>query len=151
ISEMPHVQGLLEVARVQVDTIKSGTLKDSGSPLRAMTKEEKQFFQRFVDGIYEQFLDDVAKSRKLDKEELRLVADGRILTGDEAVKAKLVEELGSVEDATEGAAKLASLKGEPVPVFMKKPSHGLFGELLRGADSILSGPRQTIEARDPRL
>jgi len=151
ISELPHVQGLLELAKVQVDTIKSGTYKDTGSPLRPMTADEKQYFQRFVDGIYEQFLDDVAKGRKLDKAELRLIADGRVLSGDEAVKAKLVDEIGNLEDAIDGAAKLGGLKGEPVPVFVKKPQKGLVGELFKGADSHFQAPRQTIEARDPRL
>jgi protease-4 len=151
ISELPHVQGLLEIAKVQVDTIKSGTFKDVGSPLRPMTADEKQFFQRFVDNIYEQFLDDVATARKLDKNELRLIADGRVLTGEEAQKAKLVDEIGNLEDAIDGVAKLAGLKGDPVPVFVKKSSKGLVGELLRGADSLISPPRQTIEARDPRF
>jgi protease-4 len=151
ISELPHVQGLLEIAKVQVDTIKSGTFKDIGSPLRPMTADEKQFFQRFVDNIYEQFLDDVATGRKLDKNELRLIADGRVLTGEEAQKAKLVDEIGNLEDAIDGVAKLAGLKGDPVPVFVKKSSKGLVGELLRGADSLISPPRQTIEARDPRF
>jgi protease-4 len=150
ISETPHVQGLLEVARVQVDTIKSGPLKDVGSPLRAMTADEKQFFQRFVDGIYEQFLDDVATARKLDKNELRLIADGRVLTGQQAKEAKLVDELGNLEDAIDAAAKLAGEKGEPVPVFEKKPGHGLLASLFR---DMFDGtqPRQTIEARDPRF
>jgi protease-4 len=151
ISELPHVQGLLELAKIQVDTIKSGTYKDTGTPLRPMTADEKQFFQRFVDGIYEQFLDDVSKGRKLDKAELRLIADGRVLSGDEAVKAKLVDEIGNLEDAIDGAAKLANLKGEPVPVFIKKQQKGLVGELFKGADSLFQAPRQTIEARDPRL
>jgi protease-4 len=151
ISELPHVQGLLEIAKVQVDTIKSGTLKDVGSPLRAMSSDEKQFFQRFVDGIYEQFLDDVATARKLDKNELRLIADGRVLTGDEALKAKLIDEIGNLEDAIDGASKLAGGKGDPVPVFVRKPGKGLVGELLRGADSLITPPRQTVEARDPRF
>ncbi len=151
ISEMPHVQGLLELARVQVDTVKSGPLKDSGSPLRAMTADERVFFQHFVDGIYEQFLDDVATARKLDKNELRLVADGRVLTGEEAVAAKLVDEIGNFEDALDGTAKLAGLKGDPVPVFAKKPSKGLVADLLRGADSMLSAPKQPADARDPRF
>jgi protease-4 len=152
ISEMPHVQGLLELARVQVDTIKSGALKDAGSPFRAMSADEKQYFQRFVNGIYEQFLDDVATARKLDKNELRLIADGRVLTGEEAKQAKLIDEIGNLEDALDGAVKLAGLKGEPVPVFIGKRPKGLLTNLLGGgADSLFTGPYLTIEARDPRF
>ncbi|MGZ3440834.1 MAG: signal peptide peptidase SppA, partial [Polyangia bacterium] len=119
ISEMPHVHKLLELVRVDIDTIKSGAMKDVGSPFRPMTPEEKQFFQQFVDGVYDQFLSDVAKSRGLDKEKLRKIADGRILTGAQALDAKLVDQLGNLEDALELAVKLADTKGEPVPVFRK--------------------------------
>ncbi|HEX8953436.1 MAG TPA: signal peptide peptidase SppA, partial [Polyangia bacterium] len=80
ISEFPHVSGLMALAKIEVDTIKSGAMKDSGSPLRAMTDPERKFFQSFVNGVYEQFLDDVAAARKIPKETLRPLADGRILT-----------------------------------------------------------------------
>jgi protease-4 len=154
ISEFPHVQGLMALAKIDVDTIKSGALKDSGSPLRPMTDKERAFFQGFVDSVYEQFLDDVSTARKIPKETLRPLADGRILTGKEALDHKLVDELGNLEDAIEGAAKLAGATGEPVPVFEKKPGRGVLGELLRGAiESTIeaAAPHGRIEARDPRL
>jgi protease-4 len=153
ISEFPHVQSLLSLAHLEVDTIKSGPLKDSGSPLRAMTPEERKFFQGFVDGVYEQFLDDVAAGRKIPKETLRPLADGRIFTGKQALQLKLIDELGNLEDAIEGAAKLSGASGEPVPVFQKKPRGSWIGELLRGAvEGMVSGAqRGSIEVRDPRL
>lgn len=154
ISEFPHVQQLMTLAKIDVDTIKSGALKDSGSPFRAMTDKERTFFQSFVNGVYEQFLDDVAEARKISKETLRPLADGRILTGKEALEHKLVDELGNLEDAIEGAGKLAGAKGEPVPVFQKKPGRGLVGEMLRGAVQgamEAAEPRGRIEVRDPRL
>lgn len=150
ISELPHVGRLLEMARVEVDTIKSGSHKDLGSPLRPMTVEERQFFQHFVDGVYDQFLSDVATSRKLDKEELRPIADGRILTGKEALAAHLVDDIGNLEDAIDGAAKLAGAAGKPVPQFPAEPGRGLLVDLLRGSVDGLT-PRHTIEVRDPRF
>jgi protease-4 len=150
ISQMPHVQDLLALLHVEVDTIKSGPLKDAGSPTRSMTAAERNFFQHFVNDIYEQFLADVAAARKIDKDELRLIADGRVLTGKEALDAKLVDKLGNLEDALEEAAHLAGATGDPVPVFEKKPGRGFVGELLRGALD-WAGPRQTIQVRDPRL
>ena len=135
ISELPHVGKLLELARVDVDTIKSGAMKDLGSPLRPMTKEERGFFQSFVDGVYEQFLADVAKGRKLDKEKIRPFADGRILTGEQAKKLGLIDELGNLEDAVDAAAKLAGEKGEPVPLFKHKRDGGWLAEILRAAET----------------
>ena len=154
ISEFPHVSQLMALAKIDVDTIKSGAMKDSGSPLREMTDGERKFFQGFVNGVYEQFLDDVSAARKIPKETLRPLADGRILTGQQALEHHLVDELGNLEDAIEGAAKLAGAKGEPVPVFQKKPRGSLVGEMLRGAVEgavEAARPHGSIEVRDPRL
>jgi protease-4 len=154
ISEFPHVSQLMALAKIDVDTIKSGAMKDSGSPLREMTDSERKFFQGFVNGVYEQFLDDVSTARKIPKETLRPLADGRILTGQQALEHHLVDELGNLEDAIEGAAKLAGAKGEPVPVFQKKPRGSLVGEMLRGAVEgavEAARPHGSIEVRDPRL
>jgi protease-4 len=153
ISEFPHVQSLLSLAHVEVDTIKSGPLKDLGSPLRPMSAEERKFFQSFVDGVYEQFLDDVSAGRKISKDELRPLADGRIFTGKQALQLKLVDELGNLEDAIGGAAKLAGATGEPVPVFQKKSRGTWIGEILRGAveGARAGAQRGSIEVRDPRL
>lgn len=154
ISEFPHVSELMALAKIDVDTIKSGAMKDSGSPLRAMTDSERKFFQGFVNGVYEQFLDDVSTARKIPKETLRPLADGRILTGQQALEHHLIDELGNLEDAIEGAAKLAGAKGEPVPVFQKKPRGSIVGEMLRGAVEgavEAARPHGSIEVRDPRL
>lgn len=154
ISEFPHVSQLMALAKIDVDTIKSGAMKDSGSPLREMTDSERKFFQGFVNGVYEQFLDDVSTARKIPKETLRPLADGRILTGQQALEHHLVDELGNLEDAIEGAAKLAGAKGEPVPVFQKKPRGSIVGEMLRGAVEgavEAARPHGSIEVRDPRL
>ena len=157
ISEFPQVDGLMDLLHLKATTIKSGALKDVGSPLRAMTDAEKLYLQGFVNGIFEQFLGDVAEARKLDKNELRKIADGRILTGVEARDAKLVDELGTLEDAINGAAKLAGETGEPVPVFVH-PKRGLLRELLHDGAETMSGELReslhqgaSIEARDPRF
>jgi protease-4 len=157
ISEFPDVSGLLDWARVKATTIKSGKLKDVGSPLRPMTDDEKRYFQGLVDGIYEQFLGDVARSRKLPVEEVRKVADGRVLSGADAKQLKLVDELGNLEDAIDGAAELAGAKGTPVPVFVRK-RQGLLAEILRdGAEGAAQGIKgqlpssESVEVRDPRL
>lgn len=163
ISEFPEIDGLLDLLHVKTTTIKSGALKDTGSPLRPMTDDERRYLQAFVSGIYEQFLDDVATSRKLDKAELRRIADGRILSGLEAKEAHLVDELGNLEDAVEAAARLAGEKGDPVPVFARE-RRGLLGELLRdgakemaggavrgAAESMHEARGASVQARDPRF
>ena len=159
ISEFAEVEPLLDLARVRTTTVKSGALKDVGSPLRAMTEDERRYLQAFVDGIYQQFLGDVARSRHIDKDKLRAIADGRILSGAEAKEAHLVDELGNLEDAIEAAARLAGQSGDPVPVFAR-PRRGLVSELLHeSAEGAISGAAEgvrgatgsSVQARDPRF
>ena len=157
ISQFPDLSGLLELARLRETTIKSGPLKDTGTPTRPMTPEERTYFQGLVDALYDQFLSDVAQARQLPKEAVRKVADGRVLTGQQAMAAKLVDELGNFEDALEAAAKLAGGTGDPVPVFIKKRK-GLLADLVEGGAESAAGvlkeqlvPGAAIELRDPWL
>jgi protease-4 len=81
------------------NVIKSGQFKDIGSPDRAMTTAEKDLLQNIIMDSYDQFVTAVAEGRKIDKEEVKKLADGRVYSGRQAYKAKLVDELGSYDDA----------------------------------------------------
>jgi protease-4 len=94
-------------------TITSGAFKDSGSPMRPMRPEERKLYKDLILEVYEQFLSDVAAGRKMDKAVLRKLADGRVYTGSQAKRAKLIDDLGNYYDAVELAAKKASIEGEP--------------------------------------
>lgn len=155
ISQFPHVNRLLDLARIDVDVLKSGARKDVGSPFRAMEPSEKAYFQGLIDNIHAQFIEDVARGRKLDPAAVRALADGRIFTGQQALEAKLVDELGNLEDALDVAARLAGhdpAKTPPVPVWQKRPGRGLLGELIEGAArAVREEGGATVEVRDPRL
>lgn len=141
ITQTTEVSKLLALARVETHTMKSGPFKDSGSPLRPLTDADRAQLQGMVDRIYAQFVRDVAKGRKLDAATVGKVADGRILTGEDAHAAKLVDALGNFSDALELAAKLAKAKGEPVPVYRRR-SRGILEQLIEQATGEL---RQTVE------
>lgn len=151
ISQLPKLEGLMQLFHVDFETIKSGAMKDAGSPFRTMTPDERKLFQAFVDDIYEQFLDDVAAGRKLDKEKIRPLADGRILTGKQALAAGLIDEIGNFELAVDRAATLAGKQGKAVPVFPKKSGGSILNELLRGAADNFHVGGPAIQTRDPRL
>jgi len=95
------------------EKIKSGPHKDILSPERAMTGEERAIIQVMVDDIYSQFVSVVAEGRKMDVAEVRKLADGRIYTGNQARQLGLVDELGNMYDAIDGAAVLAGIDGKP--------------------------------------
>ena len=91
---------------VRTETIKSGKFKDIGSTTRSMTEEEKSILKQSVDDVYNQFIEDILSKRTfLNKEELLKYADGRIITSREAKNLKLVDKLGSYEDAYEDMKK----------------------------------------------
>lgn len=117
--------------KVGLDSVvfKSGKFKDMLSGSRQMTPEERAYIEGMVQQVYGRFLDIVANARKLPAGELRDgFADGRILTGQDAKAAGLVDQLGYIEDAYDRARQLA---GAPdAGVFRYEP--GLdFGRLFR--------------------
>jgi protease-4 len=114
--------------------VKSGPLKDAGSPFRAMTEAEKAVFQSLVDDIFAQFVDAVAQGRKMSREAVLKLADGRVYSGRQALKAGLVDELGGFWDAVTLAQELAGLKGKPKLQYRGAKKGGIL-RLLLGEDS----------------
>jgi len=112
ISIFPSVESLMAKVGVKVAVIKSGPVKDSGSPFRDMTDEEKAIFQGIIDEYYEGFLAVVTRGRqgKIRAAELRTIADGRVYTAPQALKLGLIDAVGYFDDAFAKARDLASLK-----------------------------------------
>lgn len=116
-----NVEELLKKVGLKSAVIKSGKYKDIGALTREMTPEERALLQGVVDDIYDQFLGTVSASRNISVEELRPVADGRIFTGRQALKMRLVDELGDMERSVDVAANLAGIKkGKPEVVYPKE-------------------------------
>lgn len=115
-----NLEDLLKKIGLKSSVIKSGKFKDIGSPVREMTAEEKQLIQGVIDDIYDQFLTTVSQMRKIPKEKLRPIADGRIFTGRQALKLGLVDELGDMEHSIDLAVKLSGIKGKPEVIYPKE-------------------------------
>jgi protease IV len=113
IMEIPNVEGLMNKIGVKTEVIKSGRHKDIASVFRGIKKEEKEILQGVLDNVHEQFIKAVAEGRKMLIEDVKNIADGRVFTGEQALKAGLVDEIGNLEDAIKSAAKIAGIKGEP--------------------------------------
>ncbi len=113
IMEMANVEGLLKKIGVEGVVIKSGRYKDVGSPLRKMNEEERKLMQSVMDDVHQQFIQAVAEGRSLEISEVQPLADGRIFTGRQAKEARLVDELGDLDDAIRLAADIVGIEGEP--------------------------------------
>lgn len=132
ISQFMHFNQLLNKIGIDATTIKSGKLKDSGSPFRPMTPEDKEYFQAMIDDVYDQFVSTVAEERKMEKSAVKKLADGRVFTGRKAYELKLIDTLGTFEDAVRIAADLAHIYGQPRLIKERKKEKlvdMLFGEM----------------------
>lgn len=120
IMELANLEGLLKKIGVASVVVKSGRYKDIGSPFRKMAEEDRRILQTVMDDVHRQFIEAVAEGRALGVEDVLSLADGRIFTGRQAREAKLVDELGDLDDAIKLAAELAGIEGEPKVVEPRK-------------------------------
>lgn len=91
--------GLMEKLGIKAFTITSGKNKSMGSSFEEMTDEQKQIMQDLIDEAYEQFLGVVCEGRNLPEEDVRPIADGRILSAQQALDAKLIDGICTEEEA----------------------------------------------------
>jgi protease IV len=107
------LSGLLGKIGVRVETIKSGKLKDMMQPTGPISDEARQVITGVIMEVYDQFVSDVVKGRKMDRAKVLALADGRIYTGQQAKKNGLIDELGGMQEALAEAGKRGKLKGKP--------------------------------------
>jgi protease-4 len=131
IMEIPNVEGLMNKLGIKTEVVKSGRHKDIASVFRGIKKEDREILQQVLDNVHEQFIIAVADGRKMLYDDVKKIADGRIYTGEQALKAGLIDELGNLEDAVQAAAKLSGIKGEPVVI--SKKERFSFINLLKGS------------------
>lgn len=123
---------LLKWAKITPVTLKTGALKDAGSPVRQWTDGDKKYLQDLIDSTRKLFVDDVVAMRKISADAVQHMSDGRVVLGPEAVELKLVDALGSKNDAVQAAAGLAGLKEKPDLIYMepKKDFKNILREIL---------------------
>lgn len=140
ILKLSNIETLMDKIGIKSYTLKTGKYKDSGSPLRSLSKEDRAMLQSVIDNTHEQFIRAVAEGRKLPVEEVRKIADGRILSGEQAREYKLVDRLGTLQDAIEEAGKLAGIAGEPEVLLPPKKKINYLDLLAEGVEGTVAGP-----------
>lgn len=144
-----NIEELTKKVGVKASVIKSGKFKDVGSPLRAMSPEEQKLLQNVVDDVHQQFVEAIVKGRNLPVADVRKIADGRIMTGQQALELKLVDEMGGLEKTIELLAKKIGVEGRP-KVIEQKEKIPFLDWLLQG--SLSRGLAQTLmPSPSPRL
>lgn len=120
IIRFANFEDLLSKIGLTPVVVKSGEYKDTGSPVRKMTKEERKILQNFVNQIHKQFIIAVAEGRNMDQSKVEPLADGRIFTGEEAKNLGLIDRIGNLEDAVEWAGRMAGIEGKISAVYARK-------------------------------
>ncbi|MGZ5432986.1 MAG: signal peptide peptidase SppA [Thermoanaerobaculia bacterium] len=135
-----EMKDLVHWAKLKPETITSGEMKDAGSPFREMTESEREYFKGIITQLHSQFVRDVAEGRKtkMKAEDVAKVADGRIFTGEQALALKLVDQIGTIDDAVRTAGRLGGIEGEPAKLWPRRRELTVFDLLTEdGADAIL--------------
>jgi len=129
LMKFANLEGLMGKVGMKSFTLKTGKYKDVGSTARTMSEEEKTMLQAVIENTHSQFVKAVAEGRKLPEEKVRQIADGRIFSGEQALEHKLIDRLGTMEDALIEAGRLGGISGEPQIINPPKKKH-LFLDML---------------------
>ncbi len=139
IMEFPVLRGVMDKIGVKIEVVKSRVHKDIGSPFRDMTDQDRELLQGVVTDAYDQFVTIVSTERKIPEDSVRAFADGRIMTGRQALALRLVDTLGTFEDAKRIAASLCGIEGEPRLIRPSRRLKSWVLELLEGTAEGLFG------------
>lgn len=105
----PNFAGTAQKFSITEDGVKTARFADFGNLLRPMREDEKAIMQRYIEKGYDTFITRVADGRKLSKEVVDSIGQGRVWTGQQALERKLVDKLGGLDEAIEKAAELADV------------------------------------------
>ena len=120
LMEFANIEELFKKIGIKGVVLKSGEHKDIGSPFREMTPEEKKIIQGVIDNVHEQFIQAVAQGRRLERSKVAEIADGRILTGEQAKQLGLVDQIGNLQDTIDVVARMVGIKGKPTVLYPKR-------------------------------
>jgi protease-4 len=144
IFDYPVASELMDKIGVQVEVIKSNSLKDAGSPFREPTESDRQSFQRIVDDLYEQFLEAIRHERDLSLEQIKVWATGEIFSGRQALKLGMIDLVGDYEDALELAGRLTGNTKRPIEIKPAVRRRLSLEEIIFGDRSSLSWVPQFV-------
>ena len=105
-----NLSGLMEKVGVDFEVVKSGAHKDFLSPFRSLTDDERLIFQKTIDDLHQRFVSTIEDNRKqLNRDQIKKLADGRIYTSQQALDAKLIDQIAYMDEAENFIKKDLSL------------------------------------------
>jgi len=129
----PTIKNFIEQFKLKYEIIKSGDYKTAANPFTELTEEQRQMFQELSNNVYQQFIRDMAAQRKTLSKNYKQWADGKIFTGEQALKIGLIDEIGSHSTVVKALKEHAGIEGKIEWVKAKKSTNALYS-LLSGED-----------------
>ncbi|MDR3651738.1 MAG: signal peptide peptidase SppA [Paludibacter sp.] len=117
---IPNIKGLNEKLGITYDGVKTNKMSDAISVNRPFTPEERDLMQNYVNRGYELFVKRCADGRKMTVEQIKAIAEGRVWTGEDAIKIGLVDKIGGLNDAIKLAVDKAKLKAYNIKEYPEK-------------------------------
>jgi protease-4 len=145
IAEWYNYEELMKWAKLKAIVLKAGEFKDTGSPIREMTPAERAYMQGLIDDMHSQFIDSVAKGRRMKVEEIKPLADGKVWTGEQAMPLKLIDQIGDFRAAVEDTAKSVGIRGEPTIVRPEKDRKSVLDLLFGDASEYIPDPAKLMQ------
>jgi len=146
----PDLSGLLGKVDAHDVTLKRGARADLFSPLRPWTADERAAVERNMTAAYELFLARVVEGRRISRDDAHAAGQGRAFTGQQALERKLVDRLGSFQDAVALARQRARIPpGEEVEIRRLEPSGGFLEGISSGL--LVEDGASALLARVPGL
>jgi protease-4 len=141
----PNVQKLFSNIGITWDSVATTPYSDLITPFREKTPEEMGVIQKYIDQFYQQFLERVSQARNIPVDQVNEIAQGRVWSGQQAIKLHLVDEIGGLQTAIEYAAQLTHQA--PHPKIAEYPAKQTVGEALQ---KVFSGTeRPPVSKMDP--
>ena len=120
---------------MRVDAIKSGPNKDLGSPFKKLSPQDAALMQQLIDEFYARFLAIVKQKTHITSDaDFKLATDGRVFTGDGALKLGLIDKVGSLEDAIDLAREKS--KSPAAKAILYKRPYGPGGSIYASGQEI---------------
>jgi protease-4 len=141
----PNVQKLFSNIGITWDSVETTPYSDLATPFRQKTPDEMGVIQKYIDQFYKEFLEHVSQDRNIPVDQVNEIAQGRVWSGEQALKLHLVDQIGGLQTAIEYAGQLAHLA--PHPKIAEYPAKQTVGEAIQKA---LSGTeRPPVSKLDP--
>jgi protease-4 len=152
VMNLVNVEGLFGKIGLRAESIKSGGMKDIGSPVRAMSDEERKVLQGINETLFNRFLALVRERRPaMTQADLALVADGRVIPAPRALELHLFDRIGYLRDAIAEARDLAGIRSADVVLYQRLPAYNsnIYAQWQRPAGLLEEGLEVLLRRQHP--